>query len=287
MYYIGFATTAYLLYRFIRLVVNFACPSILGRASDGIGLGFAHELCARGFNVILHGRNETKLQGVQARLEEAYSQRRVRLYVADAIASTSCDDFVQSLGTDMRLTVLINNVGGWHALPQPFNALETLTPAQVTNVIGLNAGFTTRLTAALLPLLLRQPGPALVLNVSSITRIGIPFVNVYAGTKGYLISFSEALHEELRMAGRNVDVRCVEVGSVETDHHFAERIDNPGPRTFARAALDRVGKGDTTHYGYWVHAVQAEAVKAMPMFLRRWVINSAMRKTMDGWKKDG
>lgn len=81
---IGAVLTFYLLLKFLRFVYLYTRPSSLKRyhyghdgsppwalvtgASDGIGLGFAHELAHRGFNVILHARNATKLEGVNSQL---------------------------------------------------------------------------------------------------------------------------------------------------------------------------------------------------------------------------
>ena len=298
LFYIGVATCAYLLFRMGRVLVHFARPPVLHRylhptedtwalvtgASDGIGRALAHELCARGFHVILHGRNEAKLQGVQAALRRAHPARATRLYVADAVRAAACDDFVQSLEPGLRLTVLVNNVGGGGALPTPLLALAAHTPDMVAGVLALNAGFTARLTAALLPVLGRQP-PALVVNVSSLTRMGMPLLAVYAGAKAFLVSFSEALQAEVELLGQTIDVHCIEVGQVETTGANPVSFFNPDPRTFARAALDRVGKGDVTQYGYWPQALQITALKLLPASLRRKIVNAGTAKAKQALEK--
>jgi hypothetical protein len=53
-------------------------------ASDGIGKGFAQELCSRGFNVIIHGRNEKKLLGVKKELESQWKDVQIKVFVMDA-----------------------------------------------------------------------------------------------------------------------------------------------------------------------------------------------------------
>jgi len=84
-------------------------------ASDGIGKGFAEELCSRGVNVILHGRNERKLQGVKDDLLSRWPSRQIRLLVLDAGAAASdaskLDEAAASL-QDLNLRILVNNVGG-------------------------------------------------------------------------------------------------------------------------------------------------------------------------------
>jgi 17beta-estradiol 17-dehydrogenase / very-long-chain 3-oxoacyl-CoA reductase len=53
-------------------------------ASDGIGLAFVHELLNRDFNVLLHGRNKSKLEKLKAELAKQYPKRSVEIAVADA-----------------------------------------------------------------------------------------------------------------------------------------------------------------------------------------------------------
>ena len=247
-------------------------------ASDGIGRALARELCVRGFNVIVHGRNEKKLQGVLTSLQKDFPQRELRLYVANASTATSCDAFVRSLPSDIHLTMLINNVGGPSALPSPFLALHEFTDENVGDMINLNAGFATRLTAALLPVLFRQRR-ALILNVASLVRIGMPYLAVYSGAKGYLFSWSEGLKAELLAEGRNVDVYCSEVGQVNDGDGAQESYVNPSPETFAKAALDRVGKGDVAQYSYLPHAVQIGIVKLLPAAMRRRILIDAVKKS--------
>lgn len=53
-------------------------------ASNGIGEGFAYELCSHGFNVVLHGRHVEKLTRIQEALRAEYPKSKVRIVVADA-----------------------------------------------------------------------------------------------------------------------------------------------------------------------------------------------------------
>jgi 17beta-estradiol 17-dehydrogenase / very-long-chain 3-oxoacyl-CoA reductase len=82
------------------------------RLSDGIGRGFAEEFCQRWFNVILHGRNERKLDGVKAELSRQWPERQIRTLVNDAQV---CDEatiakLVSALER-LCITVLVDNVG--------------------------------------------------------------------------------------------------------------------------------------------------------------------------------
>jgi hypothetical protein len=84
-------------------------------ASDGIGFGFSEELASQGFNVILHGRNEQKLQGVKAELISQWPGRKFEILILDAVADAgNVDKMAAALSEfkDLNIKILINNVGG-------------------------------------------------------------------------------------------------------------------------------------------------------------------------------
>ena len=297
--YIGLATIIVAAYRVLSVLFHFARPPVIDRyrhgrddtwalvtgASDGIGLGLSRELCARGFNVILHGRNEKKLKGAQETLLKEFPSRKTRIYVADAVTVTSCDDFVQSLeGT--RLSILINNVGGVGVLKSDFTPAEGFTPQNITDMFNLNAGFATRLTGALLPVLARN-GPALVVNIASIAAFGLPFLSVYSGVKGYVRSWSEALAVEFAAEKRDIDVQCAIVGPVTVQGGKGEGfIGSPNPETFARSTLNRLGKGDVTQYVYLPHAAIIGFLDLLPASIRRKIFIFSVKDYIHKYEKD-
>ena len=81
-------------------------------ASDGIGKAIARELYYRGFNLIIHGRNEEKLRKVREQIQAQGGGRDVRLWVQDAHTHTL--DFTGALKqwSDLEITLVIHNVGG-------------------------------------------------------------------------------------------------------------------------------------------------------------------------------
>lgn len=253
-------------------------------ASDGIGRAFARNLSAKGFNVILHGRNQTKLEGVMADLKKVYPKTQYRIVTADASNSHGMKQAIEDIANSLHdlpgpLTILINNVGGTSNLPRTFLALRSYTSADVDGVINLNARFTTQLTRALLPMLSANGQKGLVMNLSSLAGvIGTPYTSVYSGTKAYLSAWSTSLSRELALDGIPVEVLSLVVGRVTDTVFFKEQASlfTPGSNTLAKAALGKVGCGQVVVEPYWGHGLQMGLVTSLPVWMQSAFTNKAV-----------
>ena len=239
-------------------------------ASDGIGKGFAEELCCRGFNVILHGRDEEKLNGVKAALAARWPDRRVRIIVIDA-HHVSNDIAIEGLAMALRevyITVLINNVGGAGPVRPAWRELHRRTGKEVDAFIDVNLRFSTHITRALLPILLRNT-PSLVLNVGSIAGdIPTPYATVYSGAKAYNMAWSRSLKAEMVAEGKDVEVLGILVGATQSGHEKRETsFFVPSSRRLACASLDKVGCGKPIVTAFLPHALQKTFVDFMPLWL--------------------
>lgn len=286
IYYIGILSSLYLLGYLVQHIYLFLRPSSLPRylhgskdgrhreswalitgATDGIGLGFAQELCSRGFNVILHGRNSQKLQNVQEQLKREYPASKTLTVVFDAGESSSLDSMIHEFGghtdehddDEVNLTVLINNVGGTRIFPPDspaYPALQNYTPSQVDQIMNLNARFTAQLTRLLLPTLIRN-GPSLIMNISSSAAMGMPYISIYGATKAFVDSFTKGIKAEMVGRGHDVDVLGIRVSRVKSGgNDVPAGFWTPTSRRMARAALGKVGCGKMVVWGYWPHQVQ-------------------------------
>ena len=269
-------------------------------ASDGIGRSLAHELTARGFNVVLHGRNPAKLKLVQDSLSSyANGNQKVKIVVADAANSASLQDAINRVAGELcdrldgPLTVLIHNCGGTQPLSGGFVALGDQSPTEIDSVLNLNARFHVQLTRALLPLLLGNEGvsynnrsaqQALIMYISSLTGVEpVPLLSTYAPSKALGNTFMVALGREFRFIKAPVDTLSVIVGRVTETAYVKDKPDvfAPSAQTMAKAALDRVGCGYFSVAGYWAHAVQLSFLSWIPEPLRSSVVNSAMKNLLD------
>ncbi|KAF2722209.1 NAD(P)-binding protein [Polychaeton citri CBS 116435] len=244
-------------------------------ASDGIGKGFVEELCRRGFNIVLHGRNEKKLEGVRQELLKQWPNLQTRLLILDAgkIAAEAgkLEAAVAQLKS-LKITVLINNVGGSGG-SKTWADLDQYTSDEVSMWIDVNARFPVEITRALLPQL-RENGPVLVLNVGSIAgELPAPYLTVYSGCKAFNKTWSRGLSVELLARKTDAEVICLLVGTVSSgseprDINWA----CPSSEVFARSALRKVGCGRTVVYGYWAHELQLWFASVMPTRLVDWAL---------------
>ncbi|EFW15313.1 short chain dehydrogenase [Coccidioides posadasii str. Silveira] len=292
--YIGALAILYVLLKLSATIYVFIRPSRLSKylrkdvdtyalitgATDGIGLGFARELCRQGFGVILHGRCQHKLQRTRDILKDEYPDAQIRTFICDA-ALLNPPEVFDSLARelqDVNLTVLINNVGGQAGSVQgPYKSYLDYTHEQIDRVISVNTRFMTQLTRVLLPLLDRN-GPSLILNMSSFAARGTPYVAVYSATKGYVKTFSAALAMEMRMQKKKIDVVALNVAEVQSGSHTVPTsLFIPTGRQFARSALKNVGYGSETVEGYWPHAVQGVFVDMIPEWMRQITVMRAVR----------
>ncbi len=187
-------------------------------ATDGIGRALCVELSARGFNVVLHGRNPSKLARVRDELQAQHPQRRFRTVTADAASFSQADiDRITGEIADVPLTVLINNVGGTGVLSSNFMHFKDTTPAEIDGVFKVNVLFALQLTRALLPQLQHQQAPTLVMTCGSQAHVGQPYIAADSATKGALHAWTRALAAEQRaLGGSQVDILEVVIGATYT-----------------------------------------------------------------------
>lgn len=255
-------------------------------ASDGIGKAFAEELCRRGFNVVIHGRNEKKLKGVKAELEKEFSGSEVRLLVIDAANtpwSSDIDALVLKAVKGVNLTILINNVGGAAGLE--WEPLKSYSPATLNGLINLNAVFMAQITRVLIPTLAQsQSQKATIVNVSSGAEL-LPaaYLVAYSASKAFVSRWSRGLDAELKAEGLKIEVQSLIVGAVETPGSGMstnQDLFTPTANTMAVAALSKFGSNHgVVVTPYWRHGMQVLLMTNMPNFVGvKFMVDMAKRQ---------
>jgi len=196
------------------------CSALITGASSGIGREFARQLakCAR--RIVLVARRSERLANLRDELLNQNPNLDVHVRVVDLTDNAQIESLIDSLARDkVDVDLLINNAGLGDS--GPFATSDPIRNEQMglVNVMAL-----TSLTRRFLPHMVakRRGG---ILNVSSSAGfLPIPGDAVYAATKAYVTSFSEALRAELR--GKGVSVCAVCPGPVRTE--FQEVAKRPG-----------------------------------------------------------
>lgn len=178
-------------------------------ASAGIGTAFARRL-APDHDVLLVARSQDRLNSLRDELAEAYPDGRFAVVVADLSAAEGLSAVLAAVREGgWPLDLLINNAGS--ATHGPFLSAD---PDRLRHEIMLDCAAVVSLTRELAPAMVgRRRGG--IINVGSLAGFQpVPSLAVYAAAKAFVISFSEAIRDELRGTAVGVCVVCP--GTVQT-----------------------------------------------------------------------
>lgn len=207
--------------------------------SGGIGLELAKNLARAGFDLVLVARKRDTLEAAAGQLEGKFAVK-AHVFAADLRlpdAPQAIFDFLRNENID--IDVLVNNAG--FGLGGEF--ADTAIQREL-DMIQVNIAALTHLTKLFIPAMIKRRAGR-VLNVASTAAFQPgPLMAVYYATKAYVLSFSEALSEELRNTGVSVTALCP--GPTQTD--FAEAAQMTNSRLFN--AFGVADAADVAKYGY-------------------------------------
>jgi short-subunit dehydrogenase len=172
--------------------------ALITGASAGLGVEFARQLSRKGHRLVLAARRKDRLDALVAELGNA---RAVEIDLSRPGATAALLRDLEGAGEQVEL--LVNNAG--FGLRGPFVELEA---ARQREMIDLNCGALTDLCRAVAPAMAERRSGA-ILNVASTAAFQPgPWMAVYFATKAYVLSFTEALHEELKPHRVKVSALC-------------------------------------------------------------------------------
>jgi short-subunit dehydrogenase len=177
--------------------------SLITGASAGIGYELAKLMASQQHNLILVARSQSRLEKLAEELRSSYGIQ-VETYAIDLSRSGSAQEvFDWAQGRGLLVDHLVNNAG--FGLLGPF---VDLSLKEQLEMIQLNVNSLVELTGLFLPQM-RKRKSGRILNVASTAAFQPgPLMAVYYATKSFVLSFSEALSEELRGQGVSVSVLC-------------------------------------------------------------------------------
>ena len=197
-------------------------------ASVGIGRAIADELAARGHGLILVARGKDRLRETARVLSEEHGVR-AETVPCDLSKPADRGRLVRRVGElGLDVDILVNNAGfatnGSFHESDPERELQ-----QVRVLVEAPVALTAQFVA---PMVERRRGA--ILNISSTAGMQpLPYSAGYSSAKAYMMTFSEAIHQELRRFG--VTVTVVAPGPVETEFWEISGWRVHGGRTFEQA----------------------------------------------------
>lgn len=252
--------------------------ALITGASSGIGLELAHLFARDGYRLVLLARNRSTLRQIGDDLQERYSIT-VRIAPKDLAHPATPTELYQELKeAGVLVDVLVNNAG--FGLSGAFLSTDWATEAEMLQV---NIVAATHLTKLFLPQIRAREGK--VLNVASTAAFQPgPFMSVYYASKAYLLSFSEALSEELE--GSGVTVTCLCPGPVATN--FQKRAYLQGTamtnspltvdvQTVARMGYEGMKRGKRLVIPGWKNRLGVELLRISP----RSTVTKVVRKLQE------
>jgi short-subunit dehydrogenase len=259
------------------------CNALITGASAGIGREFARQLAGRARSMILLARRDEKLIELADHLKREHPKLVVHVRKVDLGDLGQLQGFFESLGRKkLEVDLLINNAGLGDSGP-----FAQSDPDRNKEMTLLNVATLTLITRHLLPPMIAKQRGA-ILNVSSSAGfLPIPLSAVYAATKAYVTSFSEALRAELYGTGVSVCTLCP--GPVVTEFQQVAKREgvkpNIGPQFLVvtveqvvRDALAAVEADRPLVIPGFAMKVLMLVARLMPMPVLRWVARMSPRK---------
>jgi hypothetical protein len=249
-------------------------------ASAGIGAAFTERLARDGYDLIIVARDRERLEARAQQLHQSCGAQ-VEVLPAD-LTEPSELRIVEDVVAGAQLDMLVNNAG--------FGTVGTfaeLDSEREEAEIRLNVIALVRLTRAALPGM-TQRGRGTIINVSSLAALQpAPYNATYGATKAFVNSFTEAIHEELRGTGVQVQALCP--GFTRTEFQERAGVDVSrvpslawmSPKDVVDASLAGLRRGALICVPGFANRVVSTLVSAVPRSLTRRIAGALVKPTQE------
>ena len=177
--------------------------TLITGASTGIGAEFARQFAARGDDLVVVARSADKLEQLADRLRRAHGVTVSVIAMDLSVPTAAAELFQRTTELGLEVDVLVNNAGfGTHS------DVADADPQRLEDEVELNCRTLVGTTARYLPGM-RARGSGTIINVASTAALQpLPQMAVYAATKSFVLSFTEAVWAEERKHGIRVFAVC-------------------------------------------------------------------------------
>jgi short-subunit dehydrogenase len=267
------------------------CTVLITGASAGIGREFARQLAPVVHTMILVARRNDRLEALELELKVINPNLEIFCRQLDLRDASELERFCNWLDeSGLAVDFLVNNAGlGDHG---PFANSEW---ERIHSMLEVNIAALTYLIYRILPSM-RKSGCGAILNVSSAAGfIPVPNIAVYAATKAYVTSLSEALRAELRASNISVTALCP--GPVPTEFadaasrasdHFVQPVPDlltVSVQEVVRQGLRAVAQDRATVIPGTLVNLLMTSIAFVPMFLKRLVLNAQATQSISASSK--
>lgn len=257
---------------------GFQKTALVTGASGGIGLELATIAAENGHDLVLVARSHERLSAIGEDLRHVFNVN-VLAIEQDLSKKGAAATIAQRLEENkIEVEVLINNAG--------FGGRETIAEADIKrdlDMIQVNAAAMTELTALLVPGMIKRGGGRIMNLASTAAFIPGPHMAVYHATKAYVLSFSQAVNEELKGSGVTVTALCpgpththwAAAAGINTDKFNARAMP---AREVARIGYKAMMSGKPVVITGFKNQMRVAGLRLVPMSL-------ALRHFNWGWRK--
>ena len=256
-----------------------ACALVTG-ATGGIGSEFCDLLAARGIDLVLVSRSEGKLAELSQRLERTYGIK-APIFPYDLADSEAAEQLHRVLAEEgVQIDILVNNAGFGDQgafLDSAWDRQEEMVKLNILALMRLAYLFGNDM---------RARGLGRILNVASVAAFTAgPYMPVYFASKAFVLSFSQALGEELRGSGVTVTALCP--GTTATGFWGAAGMDArnvfslmgaQSPRSVAELGVRALMAGKPVA----IHSLPAKlanvAARMVPRRVSTWICGQVLKR---------
>ncbi|WKN30168.1 SDR family oxidoreductase [Porifericola rhodea] len=246
-------------------------------ASSGFGLEFVKLFSQDGYNLILVARHQNELERIAEAIRIKHPECFITVIAKDLSQPGSAEAlYAEIKEKDLEVDVLINNAGfGTHGL---FVATEL---EKEQKMMHLNILTLVELTKLCLKDMVRRNKGKILQLASTVSFMPVPKMAVYAASKAFVLSFTEALQEELKNTEVTMTALCPGAGDTEfferanaEDTHIVQDTGLSDPAKVAKDGYDALMKGDKRIVSGTKNKIQA--------FMSNFVPDSLLAKGMAG-----
>lgn len=253
--------------------------ALITGASNGIGLELAKIFASKGANLVLVARSKSKLDDLKSELESKYKVK-VLVIAKDLSAANSAQEvYEETTQKGIPIDYLINNAGFGD-----FGMFAETDWNKELQMINLNITTLTQFTKLYLQEMLKRSSGR-IMNVASTAAFQSgPTMAIYCATKAYVLSFSEAISNEVSDKGVTVTALCP--GATESGFPAAAAMDEselfkgkklPTSKEVAEYGYQSMMKGKTVAIHGMMNYIMANSVRFTP----RALVVKIARKILD------